>query len=115
MTDIKDLTKIKELIEILVDKVERVELMQRVTTDQVRIMKDQLSVVNKKLDQLPEIQETLDTLKSSVVQIETKISVYEDMYKINQDYIQRLNTRLVAVEAKNKIDAPENLLVPSFE
>lgn len=45
-----DFGQIKELLDIIKDKIDKLELFQSVTTEQTRTIKDQLSVVNKKLD-----------------------------------------------------------------
>ncbi|MCL5784162.1 MAG: hypothetical protein M1142_02305 [Patescibacteria group bacterium] len=96
--------QIKELLETIRDKVDRLEMFQHVTAEQVRNIKDQLSVVNKKLD----------THSSSLVNIESKLDAYGDMYKINKHNIERLDTRLSTVEDNLEIEPPENLKVPHF-
>lgn len=96
--------EIKELLEIIRDKVDKLEMFQHVTSEQVRTIKDQMSVVNRKLD----------AHSGSLVDIESKLDTYGDMYKINQKNIERLDTRLVAVEGKLGIEPPEDLKVPHF-
>ncbi len=96
--------QIKELLEIIRDKVDKLEMFQQITSEQVRTIKDQLSVINRKLD----------THSGSLVDIESKLDTYGDMYKINQKNIERLDTRLVIAEDNLNIELPEDLKVPHF-
>lgn len=99
-----DFGQIKELLEIIREKVDKLEMFQHVTSEQVRTIKDQMSVVNRKLD----------THSASLVSIESKLDTYGDMYKINQHNIERLDTRLGVAEDKLEIEPPEDLKVPHF-
>lgn len=102
---------VKELIEVVVDKVSKLGMFQSVVTDQVRAIKDQQSVMNGKLDQL---QETLDSHTASLIEIENTLKAYADMYKINGDHIKRINKRTSKIEKHLKIEPPQELLVPEF-
>lgn len=94
--------QIKELLEIIRDKVDKLEMFQHVTSEQVRTIRDQMSVINRKLD----------THSGSLVDIESKLDTYGDVYKINQKNIERLDTRLVIAEDNLNIKPPEDLKVP---
>lgn len=96
--------QIKELLEIIRDKVDRLEMFQQVTSEQVRTIKDQMSVINRKLD----------AHSASLINIESKLEAYGDMYKINQNNIERLDTRLSDIEDNLGIEPPEDLKVPHF-
>lgn len=99
-----DLIQIKELLEIVIKKVEKLELFQNVTAGQLRIIKDQLSVINSKID----------THSASLANIESSIEAYSDMYKINQVNIERVDTRVSTIENNLDITPPEDLKVPHF-
>lgn len=99
-----DFNQIKELLEIIRDKVDRLEMFQHVTSEQVRTIKDQMSVVNKKLD----------THSGSLINIESKLDTYGDMYKVNQHNIERVDARLTTVEKKLEIEPLEELKIPHF-
>lgn len=108
---------IKEIVEITQDKVDKIEILQSVTTGQVRTIKDQQSVMNKKLDELKEtterLEETVDNqLVPSVVTMENTIQVFGDMYKINDDNIRKIEKRVKTVEDKLEIEpSPEHILI----
>lgn len=80
------LRPLKDLLEIVKDKVDRAEMFQNVTMQQVRDIKDQQSVINGKLD---EMQETLQAHTGSLMTIEKELKGYADMYKINDSNIRR--------------------------
>lgn len=114
-----DLTQIKELIEIVKHKVDMMEVSRTGQSATLQLMKDQLSVVNKKLDDVGrEIKEVKDTQENrvlpSVIETEATLKGYADSYKENQHNIERVDTRLTAVEDKLDIDTPEELKVPHF-
>lgn len=60
------LKQIKELLEIVKHKVDKLELFQNVTAEKVGMMKDQLSIVNEKLD----------SHSASLVSIESKLDAF---------------------------------------
>lgn len=95
---------IKELLEIIKEKIDKLEMFYSVTAQQVRTIKDQLSVVNRKLD----------THSASLIEIESKLDSYADSYKINHHNIERLDSRLSTTEGKLEIEPPEELKVPHF-
>lgn len=53
--------------------------------------------------------EILETLKSSVLNIETTNAVYGDMYKINDDNSRKLEKRVVVLENNAGLEAPPEL------
>lgn len=106
-----DLTQIKELLEIVKHKVGLSESHRSVQSATIHLIKDQLSVMNKKMDNM---QEALDSQSASLVEIESKLDSYADSYKINQHNIERLDTRLATTENKLGIEPPEDLKVPHF-
>lgn len=79
--------------------------------DEQTLRKVVKEVVNEAVEFL---KEDISTLKGSVLNIEQTITSYADSYKINQHNIERVDTRLTAVEDKLEIDASEELKVTHF-
>lgn len=101
-----ELRPLKDLLEIIKDKVEKVETFQSVTMQQVRDIKSQQSVMNGKLD---EMQESLETNTAAVIELESTVKGYADMYKVNDSNIRRMEKRLEALEENAEVDAPNEL------
>lgn len=99
-----NLTKITELLEIVKHKVDMMESSRLGQSATLQLIKDQQSVMNKKLD----------SHSASLIDIESKLDSYADSYKINQRNIERLDTRLNTVEEELAIKPPEDLKVPHF-
>ena len=91
-----DLKKIKDLVEIILKKTRGVEVHQSVMADQVRIIKDQQSVMNEKLDNHTE----------ALVNIEDTLKGYSDMYEVNKEKTAGLGERVDAIE--NKLAVSKN-------
>lgn len=100
----EEIRPVKEIVEIIKKKVDNQELHIHVTTENVRSVKEQQSVINEKLD----------SHSASLVSIESKLDSYADSYKINRHNIERVDTRLSAVEDELNIEVPEDLKVPHF-
>lgn len=87
----KKFTELKELLEIVKNKIDHIEVRQTGQSASISLMKDQLSVMNSKLD---EMSETLDAHTGSLITIENTLKGYGDMYKINdfnERYLQNYN------------------------
>ncbi len=95
-----ELRPLKDLLEIIKDKIERMETFQNVTMQQVRDIKSQQSVMNGKLDSIEErlddpdsgleaINKHLDSNTAAVVELESTVTGYADMYKINDSNIRK--------------------------
>lgn len=91
MTD--DLKKIRDLVEIVVKKIRGVETQQGVIAKQVRVIKDQQSVMNDKLD----------NHTAALMKIEDTLEGYADMYKVNKENSEELEERVEALEDKLSI------------
>jgi len=91
MTD--DLKKIKDLVEIIVKKIRGVEIQQGVMAEQARVIKDQQSVMNDKLD----------NHTAALMKIEDTLEGYADMYNVNKEKSNELEKRVEAVEDKLSI------------
>ena len=100
------LRPLKDLLEIVKNKVDKMETFQNVTMQQVRDIKDQQSVINGKLD---EMQQTLDAHTGSLMTIEKELKGYADMYKINDSNIRRMEKRLETLEEDTGLDVPPEL------
>src|SRR3989344_195635 len=116
---IKEETRpLKEIIEVIKQKVDKQELFLTASASNTRAIKEQQSVMNEKLDGLenrlddPEtglkrINEQLETNTGSLVVIEKEIKAYGDMYKINDSNIRKMEKRLEKVEEESGIIAPQ--------
>lgn len=119
-----ELRPLKDLLEIVKDKVDKMETFQNVTMQQVRDIKAQQSVMNGKLDNIEKrlddpdsgleaINRRLDANTAAVMGLESTVKGYADMYKINDSNIRRMEKRLEPLEEEVGIDvAPELKLVP---
>ncbi len=120
---------LKENLEVIKNKVDKLELFQSTSSGQIRFIREQQSVINEKLDtlesvktdlslvyedlkKLNEIKEIIeDRLYPSVMAIELDIKAYGDMYELNNDNAKKLDHRLKVVESKSNIKPdPEFLL-----
>lgn len=120
-----ELTKIKELLEIVKHKVDLSESHRSVHSATIHLMKDQLSVMNKKMDDTKEsvdvlsdrtdkMQQSLDANTVALVDVERTLGGYKESYQENQKNIKRLDNRLNAVEEELAIEPPKDLKVPHF-
>ncbi len=100
----EELRPIKDIVEMVKKRVDGQELHINVTAENVRSVKEQQSIMNEKLD----------SHSASLMSIEAKLESYADSYKINQHNIERVDTRLTAVEDNLGIESPEDLKVPHF-
>lgn len=112
-----ELRPLKDLLEIVKDKVDRMETFQNVTMQQVRDIKSQQSVMNGKLDLIEErlddpdsgleaINRRLDANTGAVVELEKTVKGYADMYKINDSNIRRMEKRIKPLEENDGINVP---------
>ena len=93
---IKDEIKpIKELIEVVNHKVGKVDTTQTVLLAQIRMIKDQQSVMNDKLD----------NHTNSLVKIEDTLGTYADMYKVNKESNEQLEKRVEMIEDNLEISS----------
>lgn len=106
-----ELRPLKDLLEIVKNKVDKMETFQNVTMQMVRDIKDQQSVINGKLG---EIQETQDTHTGSLMTIEMELKGYADMYKMNDSNIRKIEKRLEPVEKAARIKVSSELHLESF-
>lgn len=115
-----ELRPLKDLLEIVKDKVDRMETFQNVTMQQVRDIKSQQSVMNGKLDGIEKrlddpdtglaaINRRLDANTAAVVELESTVKGYADMYKINDSNIRRMEKRLELLEEDAGRNVPPEL------
>lgn len=100
----EEIRPIKDIVEMTKKEVDSQEIFLHSTTENVRTIKEQQSIMNSKLD----------SHSASLIDIESKLDSYADSYKINQHNIERLDTRLSVVEETLSIAPPEDLKVPHF-
>lgn len=80
--------ELKDLVEIIAHKVRSVEAHQGVMAEQLRLIKDQQSVINEKLD----------SQTASLLKIEQIMEGYADMYKVNKEKNEELEERVDLIE-----------------
>lgn len=122
MAKVDNSTKIKELLEIVKDKVDSMTIIQTGQSASIRLMRDQLSVVNKKVDGITErldgVTERLDDPKAGLKEINRKLNaVWEQTSDLTEDSgvtkenIKRLDKRVSLLEKNSGIKtAPEHML-----
>lgn len=101
----------KELLEIIKHKVDMLGVSQRGQSASVSLMRDQQSVMNKKLD---ELQESVDANTAAVMELESTVNGYGDMYKINDSNIRKMEKRLKPLEEDAGIEIPPELQMGNF-
>lgn len=69
----KKLLELKELLEIVKNKIDHMEIRQTSQSASISLVKDQLSVMNSKLD---EMSETLDAHTGSLMTVEKELKGY---------------------------------------
>ena len=113
-----DLQKIKELLEIVKHKVDMLSVGQTGQSATVSLIKDQLSMMNSKLDEHTqtlsehsERLEKLDSIEVSVIETEKIVKGYADAYKINKGNIERLDDRLTKVEDNFGLNVSPDLVI----
>lgn len=123
---IKDeLRPLKDLLEVVKDKVDKMETFQNVTMQQVRDIKDQQSVMNGKLDDiearlddpdtgLERLNKWMDSNTAAVIKLEATVNGYGDMYKINDSNIRKMEKRLEVVEEDTGIEVPPEFQLQDF-
>ncbi|MDO8570634.1 MAG: hypothetical protein Q7R97_03555 [Candidatus Daviesbacteria bacterium] len=116
---IKDeLRSVKELVEITKKKVGGQELSLLSTSSNVRTIKEQISVMNEKLDEhsviLEKLTKTLsehtdlleNQIRPSVITTETQIKIYADMYKVNNSNGKKPEKRIEVLKDQSGIIPP---------
>lgn len=103
----EELRSIRDMVELTKKKVDSQELFLHTTSENVRFIKEQQSIINEKLDEHTRILE--DQVLPSVVTIETEIKAYGDMYKINNSNARKLEKRIEVLEGKSDITPPSEL------
>lgn len=101
----------KELLEIIKHKVDMLSVSQTGQSASIALMKDQQSVMNKKLDDL---QESVEANTASVIDMEATLKAYSDMYKINDANIRKIQKRLEPLEEEAGIEIPPELQMGNF-
>lgn len=116
----KKFDELKELLEIIKHKVDMTEMSRTGQGASIQLMRDQLSVMNKKLDGLGDrlddpdtglkrINERLDSNTAAIVELESTIKGYADAYKANDTNIRKAEKRLEILEEDAGVNIPPEL------
>lgn len=93
-----DSKKIKELLEIVNNKVGKLETHISIHTATMHVIKDQQSVMNEKLDSLQEgmdeMKERLENHGAALVSIENRLDGFADSWKINRAEINKVKKHI---------------------
>jgi chromosome segregation ATPase len=104
MVKIDDSTKIKELLEIINHKVDSLDLKQTGQSASISLMRDQLSVMNKKIDGVTDrlddpdtglaaINKRLDHPKTGLVRINERLdALWDQAVKLTEDVSENQET-----------------------
>lgn len=99
--DSKKFTELKELLEIVKHKIDMMEVRQTSQSASIGLMKDQLSVINSKLD----------SHTGSLMKIEATLNGYADMYKINDSNVRKVEKRVETLEENAGIKSPQEFIL----
>lgn len=99
--DPKKFIELKELLEIIKNKIDMMDIRQTNQSATISLMKDQLSVINSKLD----------SHTGSLMQIEATLNGYADMYKINDFNVRKVEKRVETLEENAGIKSPQEYVL----
>ena len=100
----EEIRPVKELAELTKKKVDQIEFHTDVSTGTVRTVKEQQSIMNEKLDNL---SEKSDAHSASLMQIESSIKVYDEIYQDNKRDIKKLKKRTSKIESTLGLPLPD--------
>lgn len=92
---------LKEIIEILNHKVDKLETAQTLNSASISMIKNMQSMMNDKLD----------THTGALIEIEGTLKGYADSYKTNKSNIERLDVRVSELEDHAEIIPPPELTI----
>ncbi len=99
--DSQKFIELKELLEIVKNKIDMMDIRQTGQSAAISLMKDQLSVINSKLD----------SHSASLITIEKELKAYGDMYKINDSNIRKMEKRVETLEENADIQPPSEFVL----
>ncbi|OGY10060.1 MAG: hypothetical protein A2782_04065 [Candidatus Blackburnbacteria bacterium RIFCSPHIGHO2_01_FULL_43_15b] len=91
------------------DKDELKKLLEEALKPIKKTLDGHTAILNSHTKTLKSLIEKVDVLESSVVSMETTISVYGDMYKMNGDNARKLEKRIKVLEDNSGIEPPSEL------
>ncbi|MBI2601308.1 hypothetical protein HYW42_05155 [Candidatus Daviesbacteria bacterium] len=77
-----------------------------------KILDEAIAPLREDIKELKDVQE--NRLLPSVTELEVTVKSCADSYKINQQNIERVDTRLTGVEEELNVEVSEDLKVPHF-
>ena len=100
----EEIRPVKEMVEVVKKQVKDIQLITDVTFDIVKADKEQMSVMNEKLDTL---SEKSDSHSVSLMQIESSIKIYDEIYKDNKRDLKNLKDRTSKIESRLNLPTPD--------
>lgn len=93
---------LKDMVEIVRNKVDRQEMTVLNTAENVRTIRDQQSIMNGKLDEhgeaLDQVKETLGSHTASLMRLESELPGYKDAWVTNRQRNEQLTKRVARIE-----------------
>lgn len=86
-----ELREIKDLVEVIKHKVDTQQMFQSTASGNIRLMKEQQSIMNEKLG---DIQKTQENHTGALMDIESRLEGFADAWKINKQRIERVEKHL---------------------
>ncbi len=87
----KLIRSVKDIVELVKKRVDTIQMFQSTASDNIRLMKEQQSLMNEKLE---EIQETQESHTGVLMDIEGRLEGFADAWKINRTEINKVKRHI---------------------
>lgn len=87
----KLIRSVKDIVELVKKRVDTIQMFQSTASDNIRMMKEQQSLMNEKLE---EIQETQERHTGALIDIESRLEGFADAWKINRAEINKVKRHI---------------------
>lgn len=87
----KLIRSVKDIVELVKKRVDTIQMFQSTASDNIRLMKEQQSLMNEKLE---EIQETQESHTGALMDIESRLEGFADAWKINRAEINKVKRHI---------------------
>lgn len=87
----KLIRSVKDIVELVKKRVDTIQMFQSSASDNIRMMKEQQSLMNEKLE---EIQETQESHTGALMDIESRLEGFADAWKINRAEINKVKRHI---------------------
>ena len=80
----EEIRSVKDIVEVIKHKVDTLQMFQSTTSDNIRLIKEQQSIINEKLD----------NHTAALIEIESRLEGFADAWKINRSRIERVEKHI---------------------